>query len=128
MESSKLGQEWDSRLEDIGDALEGKKILDEPYVDKKTILTALKEQNAVIRMMQMAFFQSTERMRNIEETFKVQTETIAQLKGKVEYFERSVEKIEEMEEMTATFNSKMETFDDVVNKVTEQGTFVATMR
>lgn len=93
MSGLKLGTEVDGRLEDIGDALEGKKILDEPYVDKKTILTALKEQNAVIRMMQMAFFQSTERMRIIEESFKAQTETIAQLKGKVEYFERSVEKV-----------------------------------
>ena len=57
-----MGPETDSRLEDIGDALEGKKVLQEPYVDKKTILMALKEQNAVIRMMQMAFFQNQERM------------------------------------------------------------------
>ncbi|GMH90511.1 hypothetical protein TrST_g8993 [Triparma strigata] len=122
-----MGPETDSRLEDIGDALEGKKVLQEPYVDKKTILMALKEQNAVIRMMQMAFFQNQERMQTIEETFKVQTETINQLKGKVEYFETAVEKIEDMEAKTADFTQKMETFDDVVNKVSEQGTFVATM-
>ena len=32
-----------------------------------------------------------------------------------------------MEAKTADFTQKMETFDDVVNKVSEQGTFVATM-
>ncbi|GMH68208.1 hypothetical protein TL16_g04875 [Triparma laevis f. inornata] len=122
-----FGPETDSRLEDIGDALEGKKVLQEPYVDKKTILMALKEQNAVIRMMQMAFFKNNERMQIIEETFKTQTETINSLKGKVDYFENAVEKIEEMESKTADFTSKMESFDDIVLKVAEQGTFVSTM-
>lgn len=78
-----LGPEVDARLEDIGDALEGKKVLDEPYVDKKTILLALKEQNKVIRMLQMAFVKNNEKLEAIEETFKVQTTTIEQLKGKV---------------------------------------------
>lgn len=122
-----LGPEVDMRLEDIGDALEGKKVLDEPYVDKKTILTALKEQNKVIRMLQMAFMKSQERMEFIEETFKTQTTTIKSLEGKFEYFERSAEKIEEMESVTENFKQKMTTFDDTISKVAQQGEFVATM-
>eukprot|EP00520_Triparma_pacifica_P006144 CAMPEP_0118652410 /NCGR_PEP_ID=MMETSP0785-20121206/11301_1 /TAXON_ID=91992 /ORGANISM="Bolidomonas pacifica, Strain CCMP 1866" /LENGTH=789 /DNA_ID=CAMNT_0006544921 /DNA_START=126 /DNA_END=2492 /DNA_ORIENTATION=+ len=122
-----LGPEVDMRLEDIGDALEGKKVLDEPYVDKKTILTALKEQNKVIRMLQMAFHKNNERMQVIEETFKVQTTTIDQLKGKVEYIERTVEKVEELESITESFQQKIVTMDDTIGKVAQQGDIVATM-
>ena len=127
MTSLSLGPAVDSRLEDIGDALEGRKVLEEPYVDKKTILRALKEQNQVIRMMQMAFFKSAERMEQIEETFRAQTETIGQLKGKVEFFERSLEKIEEMESVAENFKEKMVTFDETISNVAKQGEFVATM-
>ncbi|GMI27731.1 hypothetical protein TrRE_jg783, partial [Triparma retinervis] len=122
-----LGPEVDARLEDIGDALEGKKVLDEPYVDKKTILLALKEQNKVIRMLQMAFVKNNEKLEAIEETFKVQATNIEQLKGKVGHIERTVEKVEELESITEIFKEKLTTFDTTIESVKQQGDMVATM-
>jgi uncharacterized coiled-coil protein SlyX len=97
---SVLGPDTDMLLEGLGDALEGKKVLEEPYVDKQTMVRALREQNQIIRMMHLAFFKNEERMTEMEKIVSTQAETIVQMKAQVLSFQDAVEKVEDMEQVS----------------------------
>ena len=122
-----LGPETDMKLESLADALEGKKVLDEPYVDPQTLLRAVREQNQIIRMMQLAFHKSEEKMAEMQQTITNQAETISHMQGQVGAFQDAVEKVEEMENHITTFKEKIVDLDETVLKVNRQEESLLTM-
>ena len=85
--SLSLGPETDSRLESLGDALLGKKVLDEPYVDPKVILRALRDQNEIIRLLQVQVLKSEQRFLALEATLPAAAAAQIAMQAKIDSFE-----------------------------------------
>ena len=84
-----LGPELDLFLREIGEDLRGKTILEEPYVDRKTILRALKEQNKVILALQQHILE----MKDVEERMQ---EKLERMEEKVISLEKYSSKVDKM--------------------------------
>jgi hypothetical protein len=85
-----LGPELDHFLRGIGDDLKGKTILEEPHVDKKTIVRAVSEQNKVILALQSQIL----RMKEIEQTMQQQ---LSIMQDKVTGLEKYTRKVDDIE-------------------------------
>ena len=87
-----LGPELDLFLRGIGKDLKGKTQLEEPHVDKRTIIHAVREQNNVILTLQ-------EKILRMAEVEKGMQKTLNLLQQKVTYFESYTKKVDKIEEM-----------------------------
>ena len=85
-----LGPETDLFLRGIGEDLKGKTILEEPYVDRKTIVRAVSEQNKVILALQSQLLQ----MREVEKGMQQKLEMI---QDKVTFLEKYTDKVDSIE-------------------------------
>ena len=85
-----LGPELDVFLRGIGEDLKGRTRLDEPHVDKKTIIRAVSEQNKVLLTIQERILQ----MQQLEQGMQRKLES---LQEKVDCFEHYTKKVDVIE-------------------------------
>ena len=104
-----LGPELDLFLRGIGRDLEGKIHLEEPYVDKRTIIHAVREQNNVILTLQERIL----RMNEIEEGMQ---KTLDLLQRKVTYFETYTKKVDKIEEILSEKIPLVDKMNEVIQE------------
>jgi hypothetical protein len=104
-----LGPELDVFLRGIGEDLKGKTILEEPYVEKKTIVRAVSEQNKVILALQAQFLQ----MQEIE---RVMQRKLEMMQEKVTYLEKYTEKVDDIEGILREKIPLVDKIDEVVKE------------
>ena len=102
-----LGPELDNYLRKIGEELKGKTQLEEPYVDKRTIVHAVRTQNKVILALQG-------RIHQMEEVEKGLQKNVNYLLQKVEYFEKYTKKVTEIEDL---LSEKIPLLDKICTEV-----------
>ena len=107
-----LGPELDRTLRNLGEELKGRTHLEEPHVDKKTIIRAVREQNGVILTLQ-------ERILKMEETEETMRRTLGMLQERVDRFENYYgEKVDKIERVLA---EKVPVVDQMSRDVREHG-------
>ncbi len=104
-----LGPELDIFLRGIGEDLKGKTILDEPYVDKKTIIRAVSEQNKVILALQTQILQMLDVERGMQRKIDMMQE-------KVTYLEKYTEKVDNIECILREKVPLVDKIDDTVKE------------
>lgn len=102
-----LGPELDLFLRGIGQELKGKTQLEEPHVDKRTIIRAVREQNNVIITLQERIL----RMKEIEEGMQ---KTLDLLQEKVTYFETYTKKVDKIEEILSVKIPLVDKMNEVI--------------
>lgn len=112
-----LGPELDVHLRGIGEDLKGKTILEEPYVDKKTIVHAVSEQNKVILALQTQVLQ----MQELEKAMQVK---MSMMQDKLTYFEKYTEKVDVIE---GILREKIPVVDKLDERVEEHSTYIENM-
>ncbi len=105
-----LGPELDVFLRGIGEDLKGKTILEEPYVDKKTIVRAVSEQNKVILALQTQVLQ----MQEMEKAMQLK---MSMMQDKLTHFEKYTEKVDVIE---GILREKIPVVDKLDEKVKQQ--------
>lgn len=105
-----LGPELDLFLKGLGDDLKGRTQLDEPYVDKKTIVRSVREQNNVLLVFQ-------QRILELEEKEKAFLATVNALQDRVCHLERYTEKVDRIEDTLEAWKEKIALVDDIADKV-----------
>lgn len=113
-----LGPELDLTLRGIGEELKGRTQLDEPYVDKKTILRALREQNQVIMAMQTKILEMVEVEAGLQRT-------VDSLQEEVSSFRKTTEKVEEID---ALLKVKIPLVDKMNETIEVHGQAIAQVR
>ena len=116
-----LGQELDDFLGELGDALKGKRQLDEPYVDKRTIIRALRDQNEVIRILQEKLVENTGKVSILEKSFQDHDNVISSLCTRVDSFQKTIAKVDVMENIIASWREKIEFLDTIALDVAVSG-------
>ncbi len=114
MTAAILGPELDHYLRNIGEELKGKTQLEEPYVDKRTIVHAVREQNKVILTLQGRILQ-------MEEIEKGMQKNIDYLLQRVEYFEKYTKKVDEIDDL---LSEKIPLLDKIYTEVQRHDTSI----
>ncbi len=115
-----LGPELALFLRGIGEDLKGKTILEEPYVDRKTIVRAVSEQNKVILALQSQVIQmreTEERMQHQLEMMQEKVTCLEKYTGKVDSIEAILsEKLPQLQKL----DEKVKEHDGCIEQITTE--------
>ena len=102
-----MGPELDSLLQNLTEDLKGKTQLDEPYVSNQTLICAVRHQNTILQSMNTAICDLVEKIASIGNEYAAQKIQINVLQDKVNFFQKYIEKVNNIENLLNSWREKI---------------------